>query len=597
MTLQLSKGAIKDLEAQASTLSDGEKLNLQVNYIFQVEKVIKQNGHVATVILFDSDSKYGGFFAGCYEDQKDLSPDVGDIIQVLKLVLAKKKGNIFYCMCKSVKLLKKTAPFVKDPNSLDNLSKRKSNEENRNSVYKSEELSTENKTNLKNTNEQSQNENYDQKEFTLISDFTSFVSNNCTLFAKCKLKTELKNLVSRTTKKDFTLQNYFFIDTKGDEIQATAFGKAAEKFDQQIEQGQVYILKKFVIQLADKKFNQTNCDYKMLLNESTYVQKVENSTKFDQKKYSFISIDKIKEMPIGKLVDIHGFVLEDRGYQSFEKKSGGSTGNRRVIVGDTSLHKIEITIWAPIGNIDKNYEVGELVIAKNLRISEFGGRKKLNTIDATELSDKDNNDNDSLLKKFFEEHSNSNEYQEVQGDTLIGNSNYSIPEIVFTDKVYQSYEIDMDNKERPYIELNAYAIYVNHSTKNYYRGCTKCKKKMETDTCINCSNNESKLFMTLSVKMRDATGDLWGDMFGETAEKFLGMTADVYENVVNNGNEGNIGLISLDNNILYKKYQFYGKVRENTYNEQKRHRFSVYNFKKFEGEENRRLIKYLHKYV
>ena len=64
------------------------------------------------------------------------------------------------------------------------------------------------------------------------------------VIVKCKLKNPLKNFITKTTKKDCTLQNYIFSDTKGDEIQATCFGKTADNLDKLIQEGGIYEIKK-----------------------------------------------------------------------------------------------------------------------------------------------------------------------------------------------------------------------------------------------------------------------------------------------------------------------------------------------------------------
>ena len=38
----------------------------------------------------------------------------------------------------------------------------------------------------------------------------------------------------------------------------------------------------------------------------------------------------------------------------------------------------------------------------------------------------------------------------------------------------------MDNKNKPFVEIDAYAIHMINSEKNYYKGCAKCRKKWKT---------------------------------------------------------------------------------------------------------------------
>ena len=75
MTTQLTRGAIKSLETKTSSLPPNEKMNIQTDYIFQIEKATKQSSNnVFTCTLFDHDSKYAGFFITSYEDPQGGTP-------------------------------------------------------------------------------------------------------------------------------------------------------------------------------------------------------------------------------------------------------------------------------------------------------------------------------------------------------------------------------------------------------------------------------------------------------------------------------------------------------------------------------------------
>ena len=223
--IRLSSGAIKSLELE--NVEKGSKKTLDVNYIFQIERVTKNNG-IYNCTLIDNDSKYGGFLLQ-YE-QKDGAPGIGDIIHVSKIIIAiLPKGNSYIYYCKKVKLIRRAMALQVDPNKLANISKKKSLENYRNSIYKAQD---------DNKEEQSENDqgNFDDSGCSLISTLTTF-SNNSHLYLTCKLKNPLKNFITKTTKKDCTLQNYIFSDTKGDEIQATCLCQTAENLDKLIQEG------------------------------------------------------------------------------------------------------------------------------------------------------------------------------------------------------------------------------------------------------------------------------------------------------------------------------------------------------------------------
>ena len=365
--IRLSSGAISFLEDQK--VSSGIKKTLEVDYTFQIEKSTKNNGGVYNCTLLDNDSKYAGFLLQ-YE-QNDGIPGVGDIIHVSKVLIAilpSKTNHIYYC--KNVKLLRRAMALQVDPNKLSNVSKKKSTENYRNTVYKPQ---NDNDKFIDNSNNRN-NGGFDDSGCSLISSLTSF-SHNTHLYLKCKIKNPIKNFVTKTTKKDCTLQSFIFSDTKGDEIQATCFGKTAENLNKEIQEGGIYEIKKMNIQLAERAYNPTKCDYRLLFNESTQISPAPDNGKFGGVKFSIISLEEIIDFPIGKLIDVFGFILDDRGFQEFQTKNDKIIKNQKLVIGDDTNYKIDLTLWEPFGSADNNFSIGDLIAVKNCRIREFNGKK------------------------------------------------------------------------------------------------------------------------------------------------------------------------------------------------------------------------------
>ena len=570
--IRLSSGAIKFLESQK--VSSGIKKTLEVDYIFQIEKSTKNNGGVYNCTLLDNDSKYAGFLLQ-YE-QNDGIPGVGDIIHVSKILIAilpSKTHHIYYC--KNVKLLRRAMALQVDPNKLLNVSKKKSLENYKNSVYKAQ---NDNQNNFNDNNNNNKGD-FDDSGCSLISSLTSF-SHNTHLYLKCKIKNPIKNFVTKATKKDCTLQNYIFADTKGDEIQATCFGKTAENLNKEIQEGGIYEIKKMNIQLAERAYNPTKCDYRLLFNESTQINSAPDNGNFGGVKFSIIPLEDILNLPIGKLVDVFGFILDDRGFQEFQTKNDRTIKNQKITIGDDTMYKIEITLWEPFGSADNNFNIGDLIAVKNCRVKEFNGKKNLATTESSELKTSLDPQSDKKLREFYENHQNMNEFKDIQGDAMISGGVKSPAELVFIKDVIDSYEQEIDNKERPFFEIMGTVTKFNHSERNFYIGCSKCNKKMDTEVCNNCSGAEKKTIFTFSINIRDASSFFWVDFFGEIGEKFLGIKAEEYENLIKNGTttDENPELIAINDRIEYHTFSFIGRVRENIYNETKRYRFSVYRF-------------------
>ena len=580
--IRLSTGAIKSLETQK--VNTGAKKSLDVDYIFQIERATKNNGGVYNCTLLDNDSKYGGFLLQ-YE-QRDGIPGIGDIIHVSKIIIAilpSRDSHIYYC--KNVKLLRRAMALQVDPNKLSNISKQKSLENHKNSVYKAQDDNQEKNNNISGA--------FDDSGCSLISSLTTF-TNNAHLYLKCKVKNPLKNFVSKTTKKDCILQSFIFSDTKGDEIQATCFGKTAENLSKNIQEGAIYEIKKVIIQLAERAYNPTKCDYRLLFNESSQITPAPDNGKFSGVKFSIIPLEQIPDFPIGKLVDIFGFILEDKGYQEFPSKNDRIIKNQRIVLGDDTFYKIDVTLWEPLGNNENNFSIGDLIALKNCRIKEFNGKKNLNTTESSELRTTLDPQSDKRLRTFFDEHQNIAEYKEIQGESLFTGSK-SPAELVFIKDIQNTYEIEMDNKDRPIFEINGTVTKLNHSDRNYYTGCLKCHKKMETEVCTFCSGTEKKVILMFSVNIRDASSFFWVDLFGDVAEKFMGIKGEDYENLLKNGTtiEENEGLIPINERIEYHTFSFIGKVRENIFNETKRHRFSVFRFSERTPAQRKALTKIL----
>ena len=583
---QLSTGAIKFLESQ--TVTQGTKKSMDVDFTFQIERATKNSGGIYNCSLLDSDSKYAGFLL-TYE-QKDGIPGVGDIIHVGKILIAilpSRDSHIYYC--KNVRLIRRAMALQVDPKQLSNVSKKKSMENYRNTVYRP----SDNENAMQNNNPNN-GEFFDDSGCTLISSLTTF-SSNARLYLKCKFKNPIKNFVAKSTKKDCTLQSYIFIDTKGDEIQATAFNKAVENFSKIIQEGGIYEIRKCNIQLAERAYNATKCDYKLGFNESTQVIPAPDNGKFSGVKFSVIPLEQIVDFPIGKIIDVFGFVLDDKGFQEITTKNEKILKMQKLLIGDDTLSRIELTLWEPFGSPDNNYSLGDLIAVKNCRVKEFNGRKQLSTTDSTEVKKSLDPESDSRLRKFYDEHQNENDYKDVQGEMISSGVIKSPAELVFIKDIQNTYEIEMDNKDRPVFEINATVTRLNHSERNYYTGCDKKNKKMETDVCTYCSCTEKKVMFTLSLDVRDATSHFWIDMFGELAEKFLGIKGEDYENLIRNGTtvEENEGLIPINERVEYHTFSFIGKVRENIFNDTKRYRFNVFRFNEITEEKRKSLARML----
>ena len=88
-----------------------------------------------------------------------------------------------------------------------------------------------------------------------------------------------------------------------------------------IKEGNIYEIKNPKVQLAERAFNPTKCDYKLIIDDSCTIITAPDNGNFTSIKYSIVPLDKIKDYPKGKKIDVFGFVLEDKGYKEIVLKN------------------------------------------------------------------------------------------------------------------------------------------------------------------------------------------------------------------------------------------------------------------------------------
>ena len=118
--------------------------------------------------------------------------------------------------------------------------------------------------------------------------------------------------------------------------------------------------------MADRAYNPTKCDYRLLFNDSCQIVPVSDNGKFGGVKFSIIPLDQIIDFLIGKLVDAFGFILEDKCFQESTTKKEKIINHQVITIGENILTKIQLTLWEPIGNEDNSFNVGDLVAVKIL---------------------------------------------------------------------------------------------------------------------------------------------------------------------------------------------------------------------------------------
>lgn len=120
-------------------------------------------------------------------------------------------------------------------------------------------------------------------------------------------------------------------------------------------------------------------------------------------------------------------------------------------------------------------------------------------------------------------------------------------------------------------KVKVYITQFNHSDKNFYAGCPKCKKKLQetnenTFKCPTCNVivNEPSYYYTVSFRVKDCTSDQFVDCYGPVAEKILNVKSEEYKNILSNSNLE--AMRQICNEVEFQQYIMIVKARTQNYN-------------------------------
>ena len=112
------------------------------------------------------------------------------------------------------------------------------------------------------------------------------------MYLKWRFKAPLQKFISKKTQKDCILQFYIFIDTKCNEIEATAFNDTAENASLLIKEWSTNEIKNPRIQKAQRVFNPTKCYYKLIIDVPCEIIPTKDNENFKGIKFSIIPLKK-----------------------------------------------------------------------------------------------------------------------------------------------------------------------------------------------------------------------------------------------------------------------------------------------------------------
>ena len=588
---------IKDqLKTLLSLVKNTTKENLDVDIYLQIysfKETERDSKKVYMMSLCDQESKFNSFFLASNEDIPGLKE--GKLIH-LKEISPKKIKNSMFIRIKEYELI--SEPFelkeVKEI-KLEDITP----EENKIITNGEKEINSEKKE----MEIEETPVTLSEDAYTSLKQLTTF-SRDFIIFVRVTKKSEIKTFETRNNNMGSSQGKLFYfivLDRDGNEMQCTCFNKAVDKFFDIIEEDQLYEIKGGYVKLNDKKYTRIKSDYKIVLDENSKITKKADNGIIKKNNMTIIRIKDIPNMNLYSIVDLCVVVL-NVGEKMIKNTRNGSQPLKKIVVGDVSKYKIEISLWRV--HSDTNVKFGDILLINNVKIGEYKGRT-LTTFDETciKINPPRTNEYVRELEEFIQKNDIKGEFLDLENNTEMKtetkeeSENYTSVHIRDVLESLDEYE-DVHNLSK----VTAIVTQILHNEKNYYLGCSdrNCKRKLKLEgdseeyICPNCrrSTKTPTYYYTLSLRVKDASTEYWIDIFGKTAESIMKCTAEEYKNILESGDEEK--LKQLTHNVEFKVFNFWVKPKMQTYNTVSKKKLYAYKIEPYnERAEAHKLVKYL----
>ena len=367
------------------------------------------------------------------------------------------------------------------------------------------------------------------KEYTLIKDINKV--ENPIFYVKCKSKTNIKDCKNKFSKSEGKVQYYYFLDTEGETLRLAAFGMAnINYFNSLIQFGGVYELSQLIIQKNNNEYSNVYPFNIIITKNTSNVKKLKDKGDFVKIKDIIEKIiTKIKDLNSSKqkyFLDIVGIVLEDKG---FEK----NPNSRILIVGDNTLHRINVKLWNSAIDPKREFSKGDIIYMSDIVYRETYIFSELTTLTSSQVFLCQPSPIEEELRNFYKIHPNIYEYMDM--NLIYLNANKDIELRFISDFRKESKPvIEKEKKELNFnmVKLCACIINVFHQKSNIIKKCVFCNKKVEEDICPNCGR-APKLFAKLTLEIKDSSGHLFIDLLDLKLESFIKMTSEEYMKIIN----------------------------------------------------------------
>ncbi|KAI4367960.1 hypothetical protein MLD38_016581 [Melastoma candidum] len=408
-----------------------------------------------------------------------------------------------------------------------------------------------------------------------------------TIKARVTVKSEIRHY--NNSRGDGKVFSFDLLDADGGEIRVTCFNTVVDRFFNQIETGKVYMISRGSLRPAQKNFNHLKNDHEMFLVTTSVVQPcIEDDDSIPKQQFHFQSISEVESMENNSVVDIIGVVYSVSPATSMMKNNGSETQKRSLHLKDDSGRGVELAIWGNFCNVEGQRlqnlcESGKfpVVAVKSARVNDFNG-KLVSTISSSRFFVEPDILEARELRDWFLREGKDTPTISISREVTTGwkgDARKMISQI--------KYEKLGTSQKPDWIAVCATISYIK--VDNFcYAACPlliddrKCNKKVTNNgdgkwRCDRCdrSVDECEYRYILQLQIQDHTGLTWVTAFQETGEEIMGMPAKDLFHLRNDPDSGNDRFRKVVRKVLFTKFVFKLKVKEETFGDEQRVKSTV----------------------
>ncbi|PHT58649.1 Replication protein A 70 kDa DNA-binding subunit C [Capsicum baccatum] len=422
-----------------------------------------------------------------------------------------------------------------------------------------------------------------------------------TIKARVTSKTELR--LYNNQKGDGKVFSFDLLDSDGGEIRVTCFNSVADQFYQQIEPGKVYLISKGNLRPAQKNYNHLPNDHEIMLESTSVIQPIfEDDRTIPLQQFHFRPISDIEAMENNNVVDVIGVVSSISPSSSIMRKNGTETHKRVLQLKDMSGRSVELTLWGNFCNaegqtLQSMCDSGAFPVlaVKAGRVNDFNG-KSIGTISTSKL----------FIEPDFPEALKTKAWFEREGKNVPSISlSREVSSIGRTDvrkAISQIKDERLGTSEKPdWITISATVTFIKVDNFCYTAcplmiGDRQCSKKVTNNgdgkwRCDRCdqSVDECEYRYILQFQIQDHTGLTWVTAFQECGDQIMGVSAkELY--FLKYEEQDDDKFAEIMRNILFSKFIFKLKVKEEMYSDEQRVKSTVVKAEKLNFQSETRFL-------